>query len=722
MNFQEMFGSAVWVTPSEDCNTPYIRKIINVFDLKSAQITVCGLGFYILKINGQKVSDDLFVTLPTQYHEIATVYGEEFSNRIICQKYDVTDFLKDGENVIGFLLGLGYYRYHGRGKYSDYGCVKACFKLETVDNSGNKSVFFSDGDMRWSSSFVTECDNFLVGETQNFNYEQSGWDAPGFDDSGWKSVQSVKVPDTEYVYTTCPADKCYDAVVPKVVFENQLFKIYDIGQNDAGWAVIRIPEGFSGYAYIRFAEELCSTGLANDKTYNQYFCLIGDGREHTTHPMLTWHGFRYAEVPKSVEMISFLPVHSNIPVRSEFNCSNEVLNWLFNTFIHTVQSNMHCGLLDDCPHIERLGYTGDGQVLSETVQLLFNAKDFYKKWIQDIFDTQDKITGHVQYLAPLVPNGGGPGGYGCAIIEVPYNYYKNYGDASILEPAFERAKKYFSYLDKHSENNLVVSDQPGAWCLGDWCTAELIQIPDPFVNTYFYVKSLNRAIEIAKIIGRQEEVPELEKKREIVKSALVDKYYDPDTGCFCKSVQGANAFAVDIGLGDNRTYQQLVEFYDKYGMFDTGIFGTEILPRVLFENGNDELAFKILSSNGKYSFGNWMNQGATTLWEYWTGDRSHNHPMFGAVTKYLIQYILGIRQKEGSCGYKDLLISPADISLNNANGSVEFEYGRVSVSIDRSPDGASFEIDIPSGVTANFIYRGISKVLNGGHNSIHISV
>ena len=59
----------------------------------------------------------------------------------------------------------------------------------------------------------------------------------------------------------------------------------------------------------------------------------------------------------------------------------------------------------------------------------------YEKWLQDIADSQDVLSGHVQYTAPYIRSGGGPGGWGCAIVEVPYQLYKHYGDPQILKNA-----------------------------------------------------------------------------------------------------------------------------------------------------------------------------------------------------------------------------------------------------------------------------------------------
>ena len=217
--------------------------------------------------------------------------------------------------------------------------------------------------------------------------------------------------------------------------------------------------------------------------------------------MFTWFAYRYIQVEGEAELLGARVVHTYTDVTATFNCDNITLNWLFDAFINTQLSNMHGGIPSDCPHMERRGYTGDGQLVCHTGMSVLDSQAFYRKWIDDISDCQDVYTGHVQYTAPYIKSGGGPGGWGCAIVEVPYQYYLHYGDAEPMKRLYGQMLRYFDYLEAHSENNLVTSDKPGEWCLGDWCAPGVVALPAAFVNYYFYVKSLMRTVEIAKLIG-----------------------------------------------------------------------------------------------------------------------------------------------------------------------------------------------------------------------------
>ena len=85
--------------------------------------------------------------------------------------------------------------------------------------------------------------------------------------------------------------------------------------------------------------------------------------------------------------------------------------------------------------------------------------------MNDIADCQDIYTGHVQHTAPFYGGGGGPGGWGGAMVIVPYTFYKHYGDKEILKKYYPNMLMYFDYLDAHSVNSLVMTEEAGGWCL-----------------------------------------------------------------------------------------------------------------------------------------------------------------------------------------------------------------------------------------------------------------
>lgn len=414
-----------------------------------------------------------------------------------------------------------------------------------------------------------------------------------------------KAPETHFYIQDCPADRVIRHITPRLLAEKGDVRIYDAGEIITGYPVLVSDAPAGEEITVLHGELLNKKGrLTKENTYKQKTVFYTDGTERSMHCRFTWFGFQYFEVKGNAKVTDCVVIHSDVKVSSTFSSSDETLNWLREAYLRTQLDNMHCGIPSDCPHVERRGYTGDGQLTCNAAMIQLDGEKFYRKWIQDIADCQDSITGHVQYTAPYIPSGGGPGGWGCAIVMVPYVFYRNYGDKEILKELYPQMLHYFDYLEAHSEKDLVVSDRAGEWCLGDWCVPTMgfvnnmdaIYIPAPLVNTYFYIKSMEKVLEIGEIIGNHQADEELKEKIRCKKQAIVDQYFDPATGDFAENQQGSNVFAVDLGIGDERTFANILKHYREIRKYDTGIFATDVLTRILFERGESELAISLLTS------------------------------------------------------------------------------------------------------------------------------
>ena len=543
------------------------------------------------------------------------------------------------------------------------------------------------------------------------------------------SIPAAACPDldADFVFSDCPPDRIIETIKPRLISSGTRstdggdvpYKVYDIGRNTTGVPNIRsdAPEGAG--VTVRFSEELCPDGTIDARfSHNQRFSFISDGRKRLASPLFTWFGFRYFEVSGCAEAESVDVIHADVKPSGYFRSDNETLNWIYDTFLNTQLSNMHAGIPSDCPHIERRGYTGDGELVCHAAMSSLDAREFYRKWLDDISDCQDVLTGHVQYTAPYLRSGGGPGAWGCAIVEVPYRFLKEYGDPEPARRLFPQMLRYFDFLEAHSLNDIVVSDKAGEWCLGDWCTLTETALPAGFVNNYYYIRSMVRARELALIFGYTDKAEQLSKTIDARINATVGAYYNTWDCNFLANIQGANAFAVDLGLGNRHTLDFTVNYYRKLGVFDTGICGTDVLTRVLFETGNGDLAVDLLTGEGAFTA--WKKAGFTTLSEYWIGstrDRSHSHPMFGSVVAYMFQYLLGITQPGNSYGYETLIISPfISLKAGNIEGSRNLPCGAVSVKYELAGDKVNARVTLPEAKTAEFVYKEFRRQLDPGEN------
>ena len=726
MTQEYYFGSAKWVGAKVRAAKSFaiLRGRFNAQNGESVKLNILGLGFFKCYINGVCINPDTFLPLSSDYEAGADPVDEVISaHRVYVPCFDISGYVRDGENVIAIHYGGGWYTHFCR----VFGLPKAIYRI-----TAGEREYVSDGECRIGGSFVNDyC--FISHECHDYSDFEDCFGAD-YDDSGWENAVITEALDTEYCETDCPADALINTVTPVKMGEG----IYDCGENTTGYPVIKVLAPKGETVTVLFSEEATADGkLDPEHAHNQRFTVVSDGTGATVQPEFIWFGFRYFEIVGNAEPVAMKVVHAAVPVTSRFECDNEALNWAYRTFLHTMLTNMHTGHPSDCPHLERRGYTGDGQITCHAVLSAFDAKAFYTKWLQDIGDCQDVISGHIQYTAPYIRSGGGPGGWGSAIVEVPYQMYRHYGDVEYLTKYYGNMRRYIDYLEAHSEFGLVTSDKKGEWCLGDWCgpvilypemnfyfANQQILIPAPLVNTYYMVKSLDKMCEIAHIIGKDEDIAEYMEKANTRRNAIRAAYFNTFDGNFMLNAQGANAFAVDIGIGNKRTYDNLISYYTKLGHYDTGILGTEVLTRILFESGNDELAVDILTGNGDQGFEHWRRNGATTLHEYWdsTRSRSHNHPMFGSPIAYFFEYLLGIRQPNGGAGYNNIVIEPRAVSkFGYMSGSMETPKGTVSVEYRKNGEAVDFKISVPSGITASFKYKDKEHPLTEGENLFSIA-
>lgn len=691
---ENSLSKAQWIT-FDGAEAPVVRKAFEAYDVKKAVIEICGLGNFYLFVNGKRVSDDLFVPAQTNYEPRSTAdflypIHDTMSCRIYYMEYDVTDLIRTGKNIMSVLIGNGWYNQIDRdieGKMS-FGTPKLIYRICLTDKDGNTSNILSDTTAKWENSFILK-NNLFFGEAWDLNLFDPNIHTLSFDDSGWRYAKKAPPSASPLQKQTFPADRVIRTAEPKLIFEDNERKIYDVGENITGWMQVRLSGKKNEAVSVVYSEKIIEDNrLAPDDGGGQLQkdTFICDGSVQIVHPFFVFHAFRYCEIIGNAEALICDVIHTPLEITADFKSDNQFLNWLYNVYIRTQTDNVHMSVPLDCPHRERLGYTGDGQITAASAMSVFDGREFYKKWIRDIMDCQDINSGHIQHSAPFNGGGGGPGGWGCAIVTVPYMHYKNYGDKSVLKESYPAMEKWVAYMLSKSENNLVVREEEGGWCLGDWSSADTENLPpEPFVNTYYLVKSLMRMEEICAALKIPFEYRGVVKD---CKEAILNAYFDEEKHSFCDSRQGADAFAVDIGLGDEITVQNMVRRYEELGYLDTGIFATEVLLRALFETDHADTALRLLTSTKGGIYSDMKKQNATTLWEHRLGYGSQNHPMFGSYAAMLFENLAGIKL---TCT-GEIFIQPCRQSIvKNFEISRQTPKGRITVIYKNN----SFEIHAP---------------------------
>ena len=744
MKFNDYFIGAKYVSAPGNYFYPYIRRKFNINKkIKSATLYFSALGFAEIYLNGKKVTEDKFITphtmynkqIPNEFYINPGAFSDAYFNDVLgytryVSEFDVTELIKDGNNAFGVILSGGWY-YPGCDSmylnYRNFGRPKVCFRIAVSYTDGTFDDFESDALCKWFESFIIRGSVFE--ERVDERMEILDFSNPDFDDSDWYRIYLYEADhNVKYLKNTCPADKIMKYLTPTLIKETETEKVYALPENTTGYPVVKTANGKKGdLLTIRYGEEITEDNeLENYHTYKQVSTCITDGREEH-HVRFTWYGFQYFSVSttgniKDVCCDTVAVIYADVKNTSEFKCNLDAVNYYYNAYILTQQENYHCGLPCDCPQIEKRGYTGDGQLLLPLGLTTFDSVMLYRKWLNDISDVQDRETGFVHNTAPVyVSCAGGPGGWSSAIINAPYNFYKYTGDISVLERFYPQMLKFIDFIAMEREDDLVTIHYRNAHCLGDWSGPYRPYLPEKFANTCLIINTFKNFIKVAKILNKVEIIEQIEEIIGMMKEAVNRDFFDEKTGDYCENKQGANALALDAGLGDKRTLKNLKDRYAEYKGFDTGIFGTHILPKVLFENDASDVAMGLYTSDNDASFKKWMEWGETTLRESWFNTRSHNHPMFGAPVLWLFEHVLGIQQKEGSTAYKNVLINPKKIAaLTDVSGSIVTPSGKFMVAYKKIDNKTEFTIEIPKNTDCEFDYDGNKFKLESGVNKFVI--
>ncbi len=719
---KESDWQAKWIGAPESINNgnwknpaPQFRKEVALTKkIIKARAYICGLGYYELYINGKKIGDHVLSPNQTNYDLRKSEKWDEsrignMTSTVLYETHDITSALSTGANVFGVLLGNGWYFQADRPNdpMLSYNTPRlaAQFAIEYEDGTGELITT----DNSWKTDVSPIIYNGLyTGEIYDARMEQKNWSGAGFDDSKWTNAEDVKAPAGKLQSQVSPPDRVTRTIQPVSVTErpNGAYR-FDMGEMITGWARLKISGTKGTSINLRFIEEL-GPGYNQTDTY----ILKGDGVE-TWEPRFTFHGFRYVDVFGSpavltAENLEGKVVNTDIPSAGYFESSNKLLNKILDNYRRTQLGNVHGGLPSDCPHRERLGYTGDGQISARAAIYNFDLSQFYTKWLNDIHDAQNHETGYVPNTTPYQGGGGGTA-WGAAYVIIPWYMYQYYGDVRILTDHYAGMKHWIEFMKSRLDKDGLLRNQG----LGEWVPPELVELPADFVNSCYYSHCCTLMSAISRTLGHAADEEYFLALAGKAKTDINKAYFNNATSSYSVGKQGANAFPLGFGIAEksevNAVFEDLVKrvITDNKAHFDTGILGTPLLLEVLTELGRIDLAYTLMNQRDYPGFGYMIEKGATTIWETWLGDASHSHPMFGSVCAWFYQSLGGISPDPLLPGFKKIIIKPYPVSaLSFVKCSYPSPYGNIVSNWKFEGDDFLMEVTIPCNTTASVYVFG----------------
>lgn len=738
--------------PEESCLQPasYIRKSFYVKGkVQRATLYTTGLGVYVPYVNGHEAGNSLLMPGFTNYKKRVQYFTK-----------DVTDYIKDGDNVIAAILGDGWYRgslgaFSTRAFYGDK--IKFAASLEVVTDQGT-SWIFTDEETKASQDGPIRGNDLKTFEIVDMTKEMPGWNRTEYDDSKWHFCKEGSY-NGEIIPQQGENIAEHEFFSPQIIITPNGEHVLDFGQNLSGHVEFTISGTEGTRVVLEMGETLDEEGNFTIKNLSTVTCedvkegmevppsvlgqtlvyVLKEGTQKYKSTFLN-SGFRYVRLtnwPEEIKSDNFtaIAVYGNLKYSGNFRCSNEKINQLVSNVRWSQKSNF-VDVPTDCPTRERAGWTGDVNVFAETACYLSDTRKFLKKWLQDFVQLQ-KEDGSLPFIVPEIPmfTEGvdmqnlpySSAGWSDALLNVPLIMYQFYGDQEILQLVYETAKKYVKFniarakerhklhFYKRGKHYSYILDTGYHW--GEWLepgcsmmkdSIKALTFPDAEVATAWFYHSVKQLSQMAEILHKKEEQSTYDGLAQKIKNAYHKEFLrrgNVHSKRQCRFVR-----PVAMELVDKNQSQKIVKHLQKlceknHYKTGTGFLTTYQILQVLTDYGYAETAYQMLKQNECPGWMYEIDKGATTIWENWLGidgsgvpKDSQNHYAMGASITWLFSRVGGIQPMEP--GFSKVRIKPTIVGdLMWAETSYESIHGMISARWERANGRFKLMVSLPENVT-----------------------
>ena len=643
-------------------NAPLFKRMFDCDGGTNATLTITAVGLYRLFLNGAELNKSLFA--PTLSNPGQVVFADT---------YDLSGKLNKTNNVLCVLLGNGFanctdYNIWG----NDTAPYRAAPKFALTLQADGKTVVETDEKFVVTGSAIT-FDDFRCGERYDARLEIADVLTSANTD-GFEPATVVEPPKGKVVPNNTQPIVAGEPKKAIKITKTKTGYLYDFGVNDVGVCKLSLLTAESGQQIdMCFGEVLDGDNLIDYRNisfaqtnpeYNQHDVYVCKSGAQTYMPSFTWHGFRYCEVhgltdeQATVDAVTFVSTRTDLPQTCKFTCDNDTVNKLVELTLQSDKSNF-VYYPYDCPHREKNGWTADAALSAEQMLYSFDAKQSLEQWLLQIRNAQtpDGV------LPGIIPTAGwgfewgnGPA-WDSVLVELPFELYRFYGDEKTVIDNAEAINKYFAYIATRLNDDGLVNVGLGDWVQtytkweGDFETP--VEITDSLTMLDLAAKTITMfgavGLSVENILDFAEKLTLNFRKKYIRNGKLTTQ------------TQTALAMALQTGVlspeEDTIAYDDLLNLIHlQNDHFRVGVVGYKYLFETLAAHGDLDLCFKLITQRSFPSYGYWVEQGATTLWEsfeeYYRDEQgklmrkdgiprlpSFNHHFWGGVLSWFYKYI-----------------------------------------------------------------------------------
>ena len=713
--------TALWITDKQDKEfepAPLFRKTFTAGKtVKCARVYIAATGYYELFLNGERVGENYLD--PGYTH---------FDKRVLYVTHDVTSQIKKGENALAAVLGNGWYNeqsvavwnFH-EARWRDRPRMLCELRITYEDDTVETVV--TDDSWKTSTGAYTY-NNIYSGDQYDARLEEAGWKTVPFDDAQWDKAIETVAPAPLLVAQQMPAIRIVEEFKPVEVkaFSDTLY-VYSFPKNISGLCRLKVKGEAGTRITLKYGELLKEDGRLEQGNINVYYKPVKPGEvfqmdvytlkgggEEVFMPSFSYHGFQYVEVESSSpiqlnkESLTALFMHTDLPSIGSFQCSNPLLNKIWEATMQAYRSNLH-SIPTDCPQREKNGWTADAHNSIDLGLLGYDGITLYEKWMNDFIDNQTEAGD----ISGIIPSSGW--GYGtsigpvwdAAMFIIPNALYNYYNDTQSIERLYPIMKKYLAYLKTKEVDGLLTHG------LGDWLSWKSTT-PNAYTSTAYYYLDYTLMTKFASLLG--EDPTPYRAKADTLKAKINESFFNAKTGVYANGTQTAQALALYLHLVPPGKSQLVADKLHETVVandyfLDFGLIGSKTVPAMLTKYGYVEDVMRMVTKTEAPSWGYWVEtMGYTTLPETWTlspknRDASLNHVFMGDISAWMMNRLAGINYDEENPGFNHIYIEPHFVKeLDWVHGEYYSSRGLIRSEWKREGDRVGLSVTIPIGCKA----------------------
>ena len=676
------------------CPAPMLRKNVRVAkngnDIVFAHVN--SLGYHEFFVNGERVGDEVLQPAVSQLEKHSLIVT-----------YDITPYIHDGDNEIMLWIGQGWNRQNVFPVQYDGPMAKA--EICGLSQGKWQTLAVTDASWQASPSGYSYTGTWLPlqfgGERYDANVKPE-----------WRQASVFPVAEMRATPQQFEGNHVIDSVTPvSVARQADGSLLLDFGRVMTGW--LRVS--FDGLAKgnevrMEYADHIAEGGTFECQGESDIYVAKGEKGE-TFRNRFHYHAFRYVRVTGAGELDAIALQISALNVKNSatFECSDEKLNAIHDLVKYTLTCLTYSGYMVDCPHLERMGYGGDGNSSTMTLQTIFDVRSTYYNWMTAWGESIGE-DGDLAYVAPSFPTGGGP--YWCGfIIKAPWRTYQNYGDRRLIERHYDQMKSWLHFIGKQTRfGSDLLKPWPDTkkrmWFLGDWLAPKGVDIKGEsvvFVSNCFICECLMDMAQMALLLGYSKDFDTCFGWYYRLKAVIINNFYHPESHTYANGTPLDQSYALllefpEDGEVEKVTEQLLNDCHGKYkNHIAVGLVGVPIFTEWAIKNKQADLMATLMRQTDYPGYLDMIANGATATWESWDGERSHVHNCYNGIGTWFYQAVAGIRPDEYAYGYNHFYIDPQEINgVSWVKASKPTPYGDICI----EKKGGKLKVTIPVGTTA----------------------